>query len=63
MKIQNIKDTDHLFKTLKIEKNYLSNNQKLSLHKKGYIIFPPTKVLIRKIRLLNKVTSSLIKKD
>ena len=63
MKMQNIKDTNHLLKTLKIEKNYLSNNQKLSLHKKGYIIFPPSKVLIRKMRQLNKATSKLIKKE
>ena len=40
MKIQNIKDTNQLFKILNIEKNYLSNNQKLSLHKNGYIIYP-----------------------
>ena len=63
MKMQNIKDTDHLFKTLKIQKNYLTNNQKLSLQKKGYVIFPPSKLLKKKIRRLNKVTKSLIKKE
>ena len=35
----NIKNTDHLFKALKINKNFLKASQKKFLEKNGYLLF------------------------
>ena len=63
MKIKNIKNTDQLFKILKIKKNFLTENQKNFLKKNGYIVFKPSRNIKDKIQELNSVSQRLINKE
>ena len=58
-----IKDTKHLFKILNISKKTLSNGQKNSLHREGFVIIPPTNYILKNLKLLNNITDRLIKKE
>tara|TARA_B100000035_G_scaffold303216_1_gene301585 strand:+ start:8449 stop:9342 length:894 start_codon:yes stop_codon:yes gene_type:complete len=59
----NIKNTDHLFKALKIDKNFLKASQKKFLKKNGYLLFKPTKSLKSKIKQLNTISQKLIDRE
>jgi len=63
MQINHIKNTEHLFKILKINQNFLDSKQKFFLHKNGYIIFKPSKNIKKKLKKLNLISSQLIKKE
>ena len=58
-----IRNTRELFKELNITKNTLSKTQKDHLHKKGFIIIPPTLFMKKNIKLLKKITKKLIKEE
>ena len=58
-----IKNTDHLFKVLKIRKNFLKINQKKFLEKNGYLLFQPSKHLRGKIKKLRIISQKLIDKE
>ena len=63
MKIKNIKNTDQLFRILKIKKNFLNENQKNFLNKNGYIVFKSSRNIKDKIKELNLVSQRLINNE
>ncbi len=63
MKIDYIKNTNDLFKVLKIKKNFLNQKKRKFLDKNGYIIFEPNKDIKKKIKKLNLISQRLIKKE
>ena len=58
-----IKNTNQLFETLKINKNFLNKKQKKTLNSKGYLIFPPSNNIKKKLREINSISNKLILKE
>ena len=58
-----IKDTNHLFESLNISNNFLSKKQKKTLNSKGYLIFPPSNNIKRKLKKMNSISKKLILKE
>ena len=49
-----IKDTKHLFKTLNINENTLTDAQKESIRENGYLVIHPTKSILANLKKLNE---------
>ena len=55
-----IKDTKHLFKTLNINENTLTDAQKESIRENGYLVIHPTKSILANLKKLNDEANKLI---
>ena len=60
-KIKN-KYTSDLFNSLKIDSSVINNDQLNSLNEKGYVIFPPNKIMTENLKTLNDISDQLIYK-
>ena len=55
-----INNTSDLFNSLKIDSSVINNDQLNSLNEKGYVIFPPNKIMTENLKTLNNISDQLI---